>query len=446
MAATVQRPWLGSLGAALFVFSPTLAQAASNGSSSDQGSSEMAAVVGLILIIGAAYLSTHFIVDWLQRRFLVISGLEYLLLGFLLGPAVLGAFGDLGGILPIVALAAGWVGLLRGTDFDMATLIRRDQRTARIVFLHHVIPGALVGFTAYYALRIHIFGLSEQDATLAAAFLGCCAAADSSEPFDLLTRRYEIGGKLAPLLKQATRMGDILIVIVFGLIFCVYHDEDPSQSLALSAGEWAWVMIGLGAVLGVVFTLFLAGDESDNSRFLALVGIIAFASGAAYFLKLSPLAVNLILGIVLVNLASSGHLVHATLESTERPMALVLMIFAGALWRPTELVPIVVGTIAFVLIRLVGKVIGSLLTGWGTSQRNDLFRGLLAHGEVTAAMAVSFILVYQGPAADLAYSIVLGSIVLHDLVAPRVLRGLLVDEGDLQREIKDSESVAAEAG
>jgi NhaP-type Na+/H+ or K+/H+ antiporter len=69
-----------------------------------------------------------------------------------------------------------------------------------------------------------------------------------------------------------------------------------------------------------------------------------------------------------------------------------------------------------------------------------LFRGLLAHGDVTLAMAVSFRLVYDGEAAKIAYSVVLGSVILNDLMAPRLLRGLLVDEGEIQRELKGSDS------
>jgi NhaP-type Na+/H+ or K+/H+ antiporter len=82
-----------------------------------------------------------------------------------------------------------------------------------------------------------------------------------------------------------------------------------------------------------------------------------------------------------------------------------------------------------------------LIAGWGTTLRKDLFRGLLAHGDVTLAMAVSFRLVYEGtPAVDIAYSVVLGSIVLNDLIAPRLLRGLLVDEGGIQKELRRDDS------
>ena len=420
---------------------PDVARAASGSGANDDGG-DLGIVVLLVLVIGVAYVLAHNVVERLQRRFLVVSGAEYLLLGFLLGPAfpAIHALDNITGLLPIIALAAGWVGLLRGTDFDFASLQKLDPATWRIVFLHHLLPGVAVGIGAYYFFIESGWVItSARDAALSAAALACFAAADSAEPFDLLARRYEISGRLAPLLRNGTRLGDIAVILAFGLIFCVFHENAP-QAQDYSPSLWAWVTVLLGAALGVLFSLFLAGDESDNSRFLALVGIIAFASGGAYFLELSPLAVNLSMGFVLVNFARGGQLLHTTLESTERPMTIVLLIFAGALWERTALVPTLLALGGFLVLRTGAKWLASAIAGWGTTIRKDLFRGLLAHGDVTLAMAVSFRLVYDGDAAKLAYSVVLGSIILNDLIAPRLLRGLLVDEGEIQRELKDSDS------
>ena len=420
---------------------PDVARAASGSGANDDGG-DLGIVVLLVLLIGVAYVLAHNVVERLQRRFLVVSGAEYLLLGFLLGPAfpAIHALDNITGLLPIIALAAGWVGLLRGTDFDFASLQKLDPATWRIVFLHHLLPGVAVGIGAYYFFIESGWVItSARDAALSAAALACFAAADSAEPFDLLARRYEISGRLAPLLRNGTRLGDIAVILAFGLIFCVFHENAP-QAQDYSPSLWAWVTVLLGAALGVLFSLFLAGDESDNSRFLALVGIIAFASGGAYFLELSPLAVNLSMGFVLVNFARGGQLLHTTLESTERPMTIVLLIFAGALWERTALVPTLLALGGFLVLRTGAKWLASAIAGWGTTIRKDLFRGLLAHGDVTLAMAVSFRLVYDGDAAKLAYSVVLGSIILNDLMAPRLLRGLLVDEGEIQRELKDSDS------
>jgi hypothetical protein len=420
---------------------PGVAHAAS-GSVPNDNADDLGTVVLLVIVIGVAYVLAHNVVERLQRRFLVVSGAEYLLLGFLLGPAfpAIHALDNVAGLLPIIALAAGWVGLLRGTDFDFASLQKLDPATWRVVFLHHLLPGVAVGIGSYYFFtKTGWVFASPRDAALSASALACFAAADSAEPFDLLARRYEVSGRLASLLRNGTRLGDIAVILAFGLIFCVFHENAP-QAQDYSPALWAWVTVLLGGALGFLFSLFLAGDESDNSRFLALVGIIAFASGGAYFLELSPLAVNLSMGFVLVNFARGGQLLHTTLESTERPMAIVLLIFAGALWERTELVPTLLALGGFLVARTGAKWLASVIAGWGTSLRKDLFRGLLAHGDVTLAMAVSFRLVYEGEAAKIAYSVVLGSIILNDLMAPRLLRGLLVDEGEIQRELKDSDS------
>ncbi len=437
---------VGALGVSAGL--PDVASAA-GGAEQAGGAGELGTVVLLVLVIGVAYVLAHSVVERLQHRFLVVSGVEYLLLGVMLGPLfpAIGAFDDLTGLLPIIALAAGWVGLLRGTDFEFASLQKLDPATWRVVFLHHLLPGLAVGLGAYYLFESGLLlETTRRESALCAAALACFAAADSSEPFDLLARRYEISGRVAPLLRNGTRLGDIAVILVFGLIFCVFHENAP-EATTYSASTWAWVTVGLGAALGLLFSIFLAGDESDNSRFLALLGIIAFASGGAYVLELSPLAVNLWMGFVLVNVARGGQLLHSTLESTERPMTIVLLIFAGALWTPSPLIPTLIAFAGFVAARTGAKWLASVIAGWGTSLRKDLFRGLLAHGDVTLAMAVSFRLVYEGSVVEIAYSVILCSIILNDLLAPRLLRGLLVDEGDLQRELKDTDtSVGATSG
>ena len=146
------------------------------------------------------------------------------------------------------------------------------------------------------------------------------------------------------------------------------------------------------------------------------------------------------MGFVLVNTARGGQLLHSTLVSTERPMAIVLLIFAGALWEPTDPQVTLIALGGFLLLRTAAKWLASVIAAWGTTLRKDLFRGLLAHGDVTLAMAISFRLVYQGGAADIAYSVVLGSIIVNDLLAPRILRGLLADQGEIQRELRDRDS------
>ena len=406
--------------------------------------SEGETVGALVLILGvaAAYLLAHAVVDRMQRRFLVLTGAEYVLLGMLVGPVVapgLRVFETLDPVLPLVALAAGWVGLLRGMELHLrdVTAAGSKRGAGRVALVTAVFSGALVGGVAWLCFASGWLGLgaSREDAALGAGVLGCVAATAALRPVEIVVQRYALEGGLAPTVRRVAALSDLIAIVAFGVLVCVFHPQPEDGLARASPTEWVVISAVLGIALGVLFTPFLGGDDSDHGRFLALVGIITFASGAAYFLQISPIFVNLCLGAVLVNASRSGPEIRATLESTRAPMALILLVFAGALFRPPPLVPAIVVTIGLIGLRLVGKAIGGALAARGTELRPDLHRGLLAQGEVAVAIAVAYRVFHlEGAVADVVLASVLASRVLHDLVAPRALRKLLVDAGDIRAE------------
>ncbi len=455
MKFAAKRP--GLLSAALAAMVLCVPNVAFAGGGEPADASSIAFIVISVLGVAAAYMFAHFVVGRLQTKLLIVAGVEFLLLGFMLGPTGFNLIGheNLTGVMPIIALAAGWVGLLRGTGFEFADLRNAKRGTAAVVVWHHVLPGVFVSAAAFW---FFCFGAGWTEVSgpvpphqglVAAIVLGCCAASDSTTPFDVLDRRYVIAGKLAPFIRRATRYGDVFVIMAFGVLLAALHDGDVVEPLEppsywvdalVSALPDTWAQsvllsLALGAGLGLLFSFFLGGDESENARFLALVGIITFASGAAYFVGFTPLAVNVVLGVVLVNTTRTGRQVRHTLDSTDHPMTLVLLVLAGLLFRPPELIPTIIGVAGFIVLRFVFKAIASLVTSSSTEmKRRDLFRGLVAHGDVTVAMVVSFRLFYDGIAVDIAYAVVLASVILHDLIGPRLLRSLLVDAGELRRE------------
>ncbi len=424
--------------------------------------SSLGTVVLLILSVGAAYLLTHFVVDRMQQRFLLITGVEYVLLGLMLGPAVpaIPAFADIEPLSPIVALGAGWVGLIYGANAHRETLrTQHDGDFIRIGLVDATGTGLVVGAVMYWLLTAGVPWLNgmgtlastigpawllgdplvapdHTEALVCAVFVGCAAAARSNSAVDLLTARYKLQGGLPDALSKAGIAGDLLAIVVFGLIFCFWHTGETQIGREVVWGEWVLLTQGLGLGLGLMFSQFIGRDEStsDNNAFLALVGIIAFASGAAYHLNLSPLVVNLLLAAVLVNTTRYGRELARTLHRTARPARLVLLVFAGALLVQVPLVQTACVTVVLVLVRLFAKLIVGRLATRGTSVRADLGRGTLAQGDVAIAMALSFRIAYTGPGADLAYTAVVMSVILNEFVAPRLLKGLLVDAGEIRTE------------
>lgn len=387
----------------------------------------------LLGLIGGAYLMTHFVVDRLQKRLLFVSGAEYILLGLLLGPQA-HVLTDLASLAPVIAFAAGWIGILYGMEMDVQRLLSDPDRSTRLAVVDSLITGGGVAVAAYFAFT-EGFSIEASEAMLSAGVLGCAAAAGSSSAVDLLMDRYGTGsGGLLGLLRRASRLGDVFAILAFGILFCVFHQGETLTEQPPDTSDWLLFTVALGALLGWLFAAFLGDDTSENNRFLALVGIIAFSSGAAFFLNLSVLTVNLILGGVLVN-TRHGAEIYSTLSRTAKPVALVLLIFAGVRF---EAVPIAGGlavAAGYIVLRWLCKAIGGWLATSGTSLRRDIFRGMLAQDNVAIAIAISFRLLYEGESVDLAYCAILASVMLNELVSARALRGLLVDAGDVRQDL-----------
>ena len=108
---------------------------AASGAEKNGGAGDLGTVVLLVLVVGVAYVLAHNVVERLQRRFLVVSGAEYLLLGVLLGPVIphIGVFDNMTGIVPIIALAAALVGF----GFFLPQPIRQLlEEATRIILIH----------------------------------------------------------------------------------------------------------------------------------------------------------------------------------------------------------------------------------------------------------------------------------------------------------------------
>jgi hypothetical protein len=178
---------------------------------------------------------------------------------------------------------------------------------------------------------------------------------------------------------------------------------------------------------------------------MAMVGIICFSTGAAFFLDLSALTVNLVLGAVLV-LGDKGTELQRSLNSTRAPVVLLLLVLGGVVWTPVPLATGAAVVVAVVVARLVFKLLSGVLAAAGTSVRPDVGRGFIAQGEVGLCIALSYRLVFSGEAVELVFTAILFSVVLSEAAAPRMLRGLLVDAGELRQDLAmNAQPVVADA-
>ncbi|MBA3658604.1 MAG: hypothetical protein H0W67_03315 [Gemmatimonadales bacterium] len=359
-----------------------------------------------------------------------MGGAEYLLIGYLLGPRVSGLLGtaQVQDLTPIVSLALGWMGMLLGSYFRLPVLALVRGAHLQVAFAEALVTFALA-FGALLPLFYYVAGSPWHDAAVQAVTLASVAVLSSPAAVDELGRRSGLRPPILPVVQLTARVDALVGVVAFGLILAVYHQGEVASTVrAPTATEWAVINLAVGIASGILFHLFLGPrpdadhPEGSSRLFVALAGAIVVASGASYYLNFSPIYTTLVLGFILANSGSAHRDVERLLRSTERPVYLALLVFAGASWSPGSPDLLVIAPV-FVLIRLGARLLGGRYAGRTVAppdlRTRGLGRALLSQGGLAVALALNYTQVRPDLNPKLVLTATLLSVLLFEIVAAR---------------------------
>jgi len=383
----------------------------------------------LILVVVGAYLAAHVAFGWLARRFDVISGAEYVLLGILLGPEVSGLISSsvVGSFAPILTLALGWIGAVVGAQFYLPVVSRIPLIDFRVAFIEATLTLALVS-AAMTGVFMWLFGLSAAQAVFPSVAMGAVATVSAPSGIALTVRRLGRRVSVARQLEVATAIDALAAITAFGLLLAIGHAAPETAVRAPTPTEWAVIGIAIGIVGGALFHLFLGGEQEVDRLFIGLSGAIILASGAAAYLRLSPLFPAMLIGFILINTSANRDAIKEVLGRVERPLYFVLLIFAGAAWQWGGMiwtVPVVLFLVARVLAKIAGGGIAAALTqstsrlglGWG--------RALFGQGALAIAIGLNYQIVGDLPFAGVVFTASIVSVLLTDFTSARWAHSVL---------------------
>jgi len=397
----------------------------------------MQTTLAALAVITVGYILAYLVFERLRDRYGYVGGAEYLVIGFLLGPRVTGLLQatTVQELTPLVSLAIGWLGMLLGTYFRLPTLALVDGDHLRIAF-----GEAVATFTFALAALLGLFryltGATWAEAAVQAVTLAAVATLSSPAAVDAFVNRARPRPRILAALQLTARIDALVAVVAFGLVLAVFHQGEVAPGVRPpTATEWAVINLAVGVASGVLFHLFLGprGHLDEGRLFVALAGAIVVASGASYYLNLSPIYTNLVLGFILANSGSAHRDVARLLLATERPVYLALLLFAGAAWNPGSVDLLFVAP-TFVAVRIAARFLGGRVAGAYVAPPDlrtpDLGRGLLAQGGLAVAIALNYTQVHPELNPRIILTATLLSVLLFEIVASREAGGLLASLGD----------------
>jgi Kef-type K+ transport system membrane component KefB len=364
----------------------------------------------------------------------------YILAGVASGPFVLGLVSsDMTDALRIVSgTATAIIALEAGAELQLAS-VRRLLPMLRAITLFAVVGAMFVLGAVILAMRPwlpFLDGLETPQVVAVAMLLGVALSAQSPAVVMALLAEMRAAGPVSELILASVVVADLVVIICFSIASAVTGALlGGTVDLFATARDVSWELFGsiaFGLIIGMLLALYLRTVKDGASLFALTICVVVAEAGPR--VHLDPLIVMLAAGLWIRNArrTDSRALMHK-FESAQLPVFLVFFALAGTKLDLHTLyaliVPVGILALARVASFFVGGKIATRLTNAPPAVHNYAWFGLVPQAGLALALALVLektFPTFGGPAAV----IMIGVVGVNELVAPVILRIMLIKSGE----------------
>ena len=385
----------------------------------------------------------------------------YLIAGILVGPYLLGAFGIEGlgftsmesvkSFSLISDVALGFIAFSIGNEFRLSQLKKTGKQATVIGIVQAVVATLLVDAVL---IGLH-FIMPDKLPLPAAIVLGAVASATAPAATLMVVRQYKAKGPLTDILLPIVALDDavglVIFAISFGISKALISGRVDIVSIIVEPLLEVILSLGLGALMGHLFTFFEKFFHSRSKRLSMSVTFI-FITVALSMIKLeiggihiafSSLLVCMMLGTVFCNECDFSEELMERVERWSAPLLLLFFVLSGAeleLSVFTDWAIVLIGVV-YIIARSVGKYSGSYFSAKATHCDKNIVKYLGITLLPQAGVALGMAMKAQTLGADgtIVANITLFAVLIYEIVGPLLTKISLEKAG----EIKAHEKVSA---
>lgn len=385
----------------------------------------------------------------------------YLVAGILIGPFCLGALGVKGigfnslaqieGLNIISKVALGFIAFAIGNEFRLSQLKSIGKQATVIGILQAVITTLLVDIVLIslsFILPKGVFPLP------AAITLGAVAAATAPAATLMVVRQYKAKGPvtdtLLPVVAIDDAVGLVLFSVSIGIAGAFQDGYVNAVSVLVEPLLEVLISIGLGALMGCVFTFFERFFHSRSKRLSMSVAFVLLAVAISMLefhiggvhVKFSPLLTCMMLGTIFCNICDFSAELMDRLDRWTAPIFILFFVLSGAELNLNVLSNYIIVLIGFVYItsRCIGKYFGAGLSAGLVKAPETVkkYLGITLFPQAGVALGMAMEAMTLGPAGEIVRNITLFSVLIYELIGPFLTKISLKKAGEINEEGKVS--------
>jgi hypothetical protein len=393
---------------------------------------------GLMALLGLGFLAAVVCARAMSRGSFTHGGILFFGLGVAIGPVGLGALDGsaIANLGPLFSVLVGWVGMLAG----LAVTMRKDggliDGAVRTGLVYALVGVAAFGTASWVTLDL-LFpaAVAGERILLATATVTAAALAASPRVVRLVGRRVHSDGAVTRSGESLARVVRVAAIATLAIAMAFHDRQAPTGLRDLAPTEWLLGELLLGLATGLVADAFIGNDPSDSRLVTTLAAVSLFTTGMAWQLGLTPLTLNLVVGLTLANFGQREAERHEPVLQFDTPLLYVLLVLVGAAWTlpNTHLAPLL--GVGLVAVRMGVSSIAGTVAGRAIDPTSPGLRRLglvtLGQGAVALAIALTYTTTAEPGAGQAVLTIVLISVLLNDFWAAPAARVVLDEAGEI---------------
>ncbi len=414
----------------------------------------MTQTASIFLSLSIALLS-GLLLSRLAKKVKLPAVTAYLVSGVLIGPFVLGAIGIPGiGVTAeqiesfglISDLALGFIAFAMGNEFRLAQLKKIGKQATVIgvvqaLFTTVVVDVVLIG--------LH-FVMPNKLSLPAAIVLASVATATAPAATLMVVKQYKAKGPVTDVLLPVVALDDAVGLVVFAISFGVAKSISTGSvdvlSVILEPLLEVFLSLGLGFIMGLLFTLCEKYFHSRSKRMAVsvtfvmmtvAVSCLRFDVGGIH-IGFSSLLACMMLGTVFCNMCEVSEELMERADRWTTPILILFFVISGAeleLSVFADWAVVVVGVV-YIVARSIGKCFGANISAKMVHSDPNIVKylGITLLPQAGVALGMAIKAIELGPDGAIVRNITLFAVLIYEIVGPFLTKIALTKAGDIQEE------------
>jgi Kef-type K+ transport system membrane component KefB len=394
--------------------------------------------IGLIFVLGA-------FMKWVSAKVGLLNVVSYLILGFIIGPSVLGiiSYEFVEQTHIITDLSLSLIAVLVGANLKY-NIIKEVWKKIAIVSFFETLFTFLFIFSSFYLLFGFLdLGFAEEKRLTIALLFGGLASATAPATILAIIHELKAEGKFSSFLLSVVAMDNAIALVLFSFVVTFASAMMGSEGCSsMTLFSVLWIVL-LSIALGVAGAVISEGidrifSNQPSMKTTSTLGMIFMVYALSDYWELEPLFSSLVMGVVMANLSNEFFLVKEEFDNHLKDIIFLLFFTLSAMHLDVSFLftmPLVI--FVYVLFRILGKVIGVWVGAKvsGADKHTQNYLGIALFPQAGIAIGLSLSLQNEvgfESVAPLILNIIIATTLVHEFVGPWFTKYVLKRSGECE--------------